>query len=91
MSLVFGASKNVFFFNGNHILKSFTEGFENLPSRFPFSSKNLFSSTEQCTWLHLYFPFGKFHSDIHNKMADNNGTDVRINPDLDLRQKFYKL
>ena len=21
--------------------------------------------------LHLYLPFGKFHLDIHNKMADN--------------------
>ena len=74
MSLVFGASKNVSFSNDIHILKSFTKGFENLPSSFPYSFKNLFSSIEQCTWLDLYFPFGKFHSDIHNKMADNNGT-----------------
>ena len=34
MSLVFGASKNVSFSNDNHILKFFTEGFENLPSSF---------------------------------------------------------
>ena len=50
----------------NHILKFFTEDFENLPS----SSEN-----EQCIRrLHLYFPFEICHSDIHNKMADNNGT-----------------
>ena len=26
-----------------------------------FNSEDLLSSIEQCTWLHLYFPFGKFH------------------------------
>ena len=30
---------------------------------------NLLLSIEQCSWLHLYFPFGKFHLKIH-KMAD---------------------
>ena len=34
MSLVFGASRNVSFNDDNHILKFFTEGFENLPSSF---------------------------------------------------------
>ena len=75
MSLVFGASRNVSFNDDNHILKFFTEGFENLLSRFFFfNSENLLSSIEQCMRRHLYFPFGKFHLDIHNKMADNNGT-----------------
>ena len=41
---------------------------------FYFNSKHLLLSIEQCTWLLLYFPFGKFHLDIHNKIADNNGT-----------------
>ena len=41
---------------------------------FFFNSENLLSSIEQCTWLHLYFPFGKFHLDISNKIADNIGT-----------------
>ena len=27
-----------------------------------------------CTWLHLYFPFGKFHLDIHNNKIADNGT-----------------
>ena len=72
MSLVFGISKNVSF-NNNHILKFFTKGFENLLSSFLFSCENLCLSIEQCMWLHLYFLFGKFHSNIQNKMADNNG------------------
>ena len=36
-----------------------------------FNSENLLSSIEQCVF---YFPFGKFHLDIRNKMADNSGT-----------------
>ena len=73
MSLVFGTSKNVSF-NDNHILKFFTKGFENLLSSFLFSCENLFLSIEQCMWLQLCFLFRKFHSNIQNKMADNNGT-----------------
>ena len=69
MSLVFGASRNVSFNDENHILKFFTKGFENLPSSFLFNSENLLSRIGQCMWLHLYFPFGKFHLDIHNKMT----------------------
>ena len=34
MSLVFYASKNISFNDDNHILKFFTEGFENLPPSF---------------------------------------------------------
>ena len=93
MELVFGgASKNVSFSNDNHILKFFTEGFENIPSSFVFffSSENLFPSIEQCTWLHSYFPFGKFHSDIHNKMAVNNGTALPHETNFDIsNNRFY--
>ena len=35
-------------------------------------------------WLYLNFPFGKFHSDIHNKMLDNNGTDLPHAADSDV-------
>ena len=84
MSLVFYASKNISFNDDNHILKFFTEGFENLPPSFIFNSENLLSSIEQSTWLHLYFPFGKFHLDIHNKMADNNGTALPNETDFDI-------
>ena len=34
MSLVFGASRNISFNGGNHVLKFFTESFENVPSSF---------------------------------------------------------
>ena len=73
----------------NHILEFFTEGFENLPPSF-FGSENLLSNIDQCTRLHLYFPFGKFHSDIHNKMADNNGTALRHETDFGIsKNRFY--
>ena len=91
MSLVFGASRNVSFNDDNHILKFFTEGFENLPSSFFFNSENLLSSIGQCTWLHLYFAFGKFHLDIHNKMADNNGTAVPHETDFDISDDCFCL
>ena len=74
MLLVFSTLRNVSFSNNNHILKFSTEGFENLPTSFFFLIPNLLSSIGQCTWLHLYIPFRKFHSEIHNKMADNNDT-----------------
>ena len=35
-------------------------------------------------WLHLYFLFRKFHGDIHNKMADNNGTALPHETDFDI-------
>ena len=34
--------------------------------------------------LHLYLPLGKFHLDIHNKMADNNGTALPHETDFDI-------
>ena len=56
--------------NDNHILNYFTEGFENLLSRFFFSSENQLLNIGHCMWLHLYFPFENFYSDIRNKMVD---------------------
>ena len=46
MLLVFGVSKNVSFGNDNHILKFFTEGFENLQSSFFLIFESLLSSIE---------------------------------------------
>ena len=90
MSLVFCALRNVSFNDDNQILKFFNEDFENLLSRFFFNSENLLSSIEQCTWLHLYFPFGKFYLDIRNKMADNNGTALPHKTDFDIsKDRFY--
>ena len=65
MSLVFCASRNVSFNDDNHILKFFTEGFENLPSSFliPKIGSQVLSSARGCIF---YFPFGKFHLDIRN-------------------------
>ena len=54
---------------------------------FFFSSKNLLS-IEQCTWLHLYFPFGKFNSDIHNKMADS-GAAFQHEADFDISKDSF--
>ena len=83
MSLVFVALRNISFNDDNHIMKFFTEGFENLLSSF-FYSKNLLSSIGQSTWLHLYFPFRKFHLVIHNKIADNNGTALQYETNFDI-------
>ena len=83
MLLVFNASRNISFNDDNHILKFFTKGFENL------TSENLLSSIEQCTWLHLYFLFGKFHLDIHNKMTDNNGTALPHETDFDINKDCF--
>ena len=63
--------------------------FENLSSSFVFSSENLLSSIAQCTWLHLYFPFRKFHSDIDNKMADNNGTALQHETNFDISKDRF--
>ena len=51
---------------------------------FFFNSENQLSSIEQSMWLHLYFLFRKFHGDIHNKMADNNGTALPHETDFDI-------
>ena len=58
---------------------------------FFFNSENLLSSIGQCTWLHLYFAFGKFHLDIHNKMADNNGTAVPHETDFGISEDCFCL
>ena len=68
-------------------MKFFTEGFGNLLSSFSFNSENLLPSIGQCTWVHLYFPFGKLRLDIHNKMADNNGTALPHETDFDISTK----
>ena len=83
MLLVFCASRNVSFNYNNHFLKFFT-GFENLPSSSFLNSENRLLSIEQSMWLHLYFLFGKFHLDIHNKMADNNGTALPHETNFDI-------
>ena len=57
--------------------------------KFLFNSQNLLSSTDQCMWLHLCFLFGKFHIDIHNKMADNNGTDLLYETDFDITKDGF--
>ena len=66
MSLVFCASRNVSFNDDNHILKFFTEGFENLSSSFfliPKICYQVLSSARGCIFC---FPFGKFLLDIRN-------------------------
>ena len=91
MSLVFCTSRNVSFNDDNHILKCFTKGFENLLSSFFFNSENLLSSIEQRTWVHLYFSFGKFHLDMRNKVADNNGTALPHETDFDIiKDRFFE-
>ena len=57
--------------------------------KFLFNSQNLLSSIEQCMWLHLCFLFGKFHIDIHNKMAHNNGTDLLYETDFDITKDGF--
>ena len=87
--LVFRASKNISFNDDNHILKFFIKGFENLLSSFFFNSNNLLRVFGQCTWLHLYFLFGKFHLDIHNKIADTNGTALPHETYFDIIQDHF--
>ena len=75
ISLVFCASRNVSFNDHNHILKFFTEGFENLPSSFFLIPKVCYQVLSSASGCIFYFPpFGKFHLDIRNKMANNSGT-----------------
>ena len=41
-------------------------------------------------WLHLYFPLGKFHLDILNKMVDNNDTALPNETDFDIsKDRFW--
>ena len=44
-------------------------------------------SIGQCMWLHLYFPLEKFHFDIQNKMANNNGAALPHETDFDISSK----
>ena len=39
--------------------------------------------------MHLYFLFGKFHLDIHNKIADNNGTALPHETYFDIIQDHF--
>ena len=40
-------------------------------------------------WI-FYFPFGKFHLDIRNKMADNSGTALPHKIDFDIsKHRFF--
>ena len=55
-------------------MKFFTEGFENLPSSFFLIPKIRYQVLSSARGFIFYFPFGKFHLDIRNKMADNGGT-----------------
>ena len=58
---------------------------------FFFNSENLLSSIER-TWVHLYFPFGKFNLDMRNKVADNNGTALPHETDFDIiKDRFFEL
>ena len=60
--------------------------------KFFFNSENLLSSIEQRTWLHLYFPFGKFHLDMRNNVAYNNGTALPRETDFDIiKDRFFEL
>ena len=52
-----------------------------------FNSENQLLSVGQCTWPHLYFPFGKFHFDIQNKMANNNDAALPHETDFDTSTK----
>ena len=73
---MFGASRKCSSNDNKHILKFFTEG-------------NFSSSNEQNTWLHLNIPFGKFHLDIYNKMADDNGTAHPHEIDFDISKDHF--
>ena len=66
MSLVFCASRNVSFNDDNHILKFFTEGFENLSSSFFLIPKICYQVLSSARGYIFYFPFGKFLLDIRN-------------------------
>ena len=87
---MFCASRNVSFNDDNHILKFFTESFENLPSSFFLTPKVCYQVLISARGCIFYFPFGKFHLDIRNKMADNSGAALPHKIDFDIRNKrFY--
>ena len=89
MSLVIGPSRNFSLSDDKYILTFFTDGFENLSSSSFFNVGNLLSSIEQCTWLQLYFPFGKFYLDIHNKRVNNNGAAFPYETDFDISKDLF--
>ena len=85
MSLVFCASRNVSFNDHNHILKFFTEGFENLPSSSFLIPKVCYQVLSSARGRIIYFPFRKFHLDIRNKMAESSGTALPHKIGFDIR------
>ena len=91
MLLVFGASKNVSFNNNNHVSKLFAKGFENLSSSFFFfGSKNLLYIEYWAAHVAAFIlPIRKFHSDIDNKMADNNGFALLHQTDFDISNDHF--
>ena len=89
MSLVLCASRNVSFNDENHILKFFTEGFENLPSSSFLIPKVCDQVLSSARGFIFYFPFGKFHLDIRNKMADNSDTALLHKIDFDIRNDRF--
>ena len=87
MSLVFCASRNVSFNDDNHILK-FSPKVLNICRQVSFLIPKVcyqvLSSARGCIF---HFLFGKFHLDIHNKMADNSGTALPDKIDFDIRNE----
>ena len=89
MLIVFRTSRNISFSDDNHILKFFAEGFWKFTIKSFLNPENLLSSIAQCALLHLYFLFGKFHSDIHNKMEGNNSTALPHEKDFDISKDRF--
>ena len=89
MSLVFCASRKVSFNDDNHILKFFTEGFENLRSSFFFNPKICYQVLSSAHGCIFYFLFGKFGLDIRNKIADNRGTALPHKIDFDISKDRF--
>ena len=78
---------NVSFNDDNHILKFFTEGFENLPSIFfliPKICYQVLSSARGCIYTFLS---GSLY--IRNKMGDNNGTALPHETDFDISKDRF--
>ena len=89
MSLVLCASRNVSFNGDNHILKFFTEGFTvKFFFLIPKICYQILSSARGCIY---YFPFGKFHLDIRNKMAHNSGTALPHKTDFGISKDRFLL
>ena len=89
MSLVFCASRKISFNDDNHILKFFTEGFENLRSSFFFNPKICYQVLSSAHGCIFYFLFGKFGLDIRNKIADNRGTALPHKIDFDISKDRF--